>query len=161
MKNGRKKHEGWTELARCHARLPACAIWQALLCKTEFPQRFDQTLRGAEVLDHDPTTVVRRIHPYRGASFEETVHHDRDGLRVRIQRSGCGWQVAQRVIEDDRGPWLVFEVSDPDAARQEAGLTRDRAERTLRQLLRAAIVPPPDEDLGPDGLPEYAQRPAC
>ncbi len=126
----------WEELARFPAPVARSLLWQALLDKTEHPERYNPRFRSAQLIDHDPTVVLRRLYPREGAPFTEFVHHERGELRVECVRPG-GWRTAQAVVETDEGRFLVYEVSDERAARA-TGINRRRAERTLRQLLAGA-----------------------
>lgn len=127
----------WRELARFPAPVERALLWQALLDKTEHPERYNPRFQRARLLDHDPTVVLRRLYPREGRPFDEYVHHARGETRVEYQRHGEGWRSAQAVVDTKEGRFLVYEVSDEDSARL-TGMNARRAERTLRGLLAGA-----------------------
>ena len=129
----------WHELARVRAALSCHRLWTALLDKTEHPERYNPGIRAATVLDHDPTVVVRRTVPTRGDPFNELVRHACRDRRVEVQRYGGTWCTAQAVVTCKQDwTWLVYEVSDPVAAKSEGGIDEASARRTLQHLVRAA-----------------------
>lgn len=144
MAGGGAPNDRWLELARIPAPVSKHLVWRALLDKTEHPERYNPAIRGAEVLDHDPTTVLRRTIPTAGAPFAEYVRHAIRVRRVEYQRYGTRWCTAQALIETEEGPQLVYEVCGAAEARAHAGIDAAHARRTLEHLLRACTAAAPD-----------------
>ena len=127
----------WKELARTPAPVDRRALWQTLVDKTEHPERYNESVHGAEVVDRNASVVVRRTFPGEGQPFVEWVEHEIRSARVETRRSGCNWRRAQMVVDTPEGPHLVYEVSD-DAAAETGGIDADHAQRVLEQLVDAA-----------------------
>ena len=128
----------WHVLAQIPVRLDARTLWQAMLDKTEHPERYNPTITRAAVIDHDPTTVLRRIWPASGRPFEEYVQHTIRARRVEYRHYGAGWAYAQAIVEIDDEPCLIYEVDDPGQAASCAGITPEHAQRTLQHLIQRA-----------------------
>ena len=128
----------WHELARVRAPVGARTLWTALLDKTEHPERYNPTIRRAQLLDHDPTVVLRRTFPASGKPFDESVRHACRERRVEYQRHGFAWKTAQAIVVHEDETWLVYEVDDPQAALADAGISANHAQRTLDYLVTAA-----------------------
>ena len=130
--------ESWHVLARIPLRVDARNLWQAMLDKTEHPERYNPTIERAAVIDHDPTTVLRRIWPAGGSPFEEYVQHTIRSRRVEYRHYGAQWAYAQAIVEIDDEPCLIYEVDDPGQAESSAGITPEHAARTLQYLIDRA-----------------------
>lgn len=130
----------WLELARVRVAVEKSAVWRALLDKTEHPERYNPAITHAELLDHDPTVVLRRTWPTQGEPFAEYVRHQLRAHRVEYQRYGLRWSTAQAVVDDDDGAWLVYEVYEAELARTHAGIDAAHAQRILGQLVEACAV---------------------
>ncbi len=131
--------DSWHVLARVPVRMDVRALWQAMLDKTEHPERYNPAIARASVIDHDPTVVLRRIWPASGTPFEEYVRHTIRARRVEYRHFGAGWAYAQAIVEagNDQA-CLVYEVDDPTQAASCAGITAEHAQRTLRHLIERA-----------------------
>ncbi len=127
----------WLELARVRVPVEKSTVWRALLDKTEHPERYNPAITRAELLDHDPTVVLRRTWPTRGEPFAEYVRHQIRTHRVEYQRYGRRWSTAQAVVDDEDGAWLVYEVCEAELARTHAGIDAAHAERILSHLVKA------------------------
>ncbi|MDJ0975418.1 MAG: DUF1857 family protein [Planctomycetota bacterium] len=127
----------WLELARVRVSVDKVAVWRALLDKTEHPERYNPGIERADLLDHDPTVVLRRTWPAAGEPFAEYVRHQLSAHRVEYQRYGRTWSTAQALVETADGPYLVYEVSHPELARDHAGIDAAHAKRTLEHLLES------------------------
>lgn len=127
----------WLELARVRVPVEKAAVWRALLDKTEHPERYNPTIARAELIDHDPTVVLRRTWPAEGKPFAEYVRHELRAHRVEYQRYGLTWRTAQALVETDDGPCLIYEVLDAEGAQAHAGIDAAHARRTLEHLLEA------------------------
>lgn len=132
----------WLELARVRVPVRKAAVWRAMLDKTEHPERYNPAITRADLLDHDPTVVLRRTWPADGEPFAEYVRHELRAHRVEYQRYGLTWSTAQAIVDTDAGPCLVYEVDGAELARAHAGIDAAHAERTLRQLLAASANGP-------------------
>ncbi len=131
-------HEAWHELARLPAPMSKRQLWRALVDKTEHPERYNEAVRGAKVLEAGASTVVRRTYPGEGEPFLEWIRHEAHTGRVEYRRSGFPWRRAQAVVETPEGCWLVYEVDDPEAAVRTSGVDARHAEHVLQQLVEAA-----------------------
>ncbi len=109
-----------------------------MLDKTEHPERFNPSIDRTEVLDHDPTVVLRRTWPSQGRPFAEYVSHTLRRHRVEYQRYGHTWSTAQALVDTKGGRYLVYEVRGAERARCEGGIDIQHARRTLRCLLEHA-----------------------
>ena len=138
MRGGEANGCNWVELARVPAPVEPRCLWQALLEKTENPELYNRALARAEVIDHDATVVIRRAHPARGEPYLESITHARADLRVECRRHGQSWLRAQRLVECDDGPCLVYEVDDKQAAAEHGCIDPVYAERVLEQLVATA-----------------------
>ena len=138
MGGGETNGRTWTVLARCRAPVEARLLWEALLAKTEHPERFNPAVARAEVLDHDASVVVRRTYPSQGQPYIEWLEHERRATRVVLRRRGSSWHRAQALVEGPDGPHLVYEVDDPEAAAADGGIDACYAEGVLAQILAAA-----------------------
>lgn len=128
----------WLELARVSVSVEKRTVWSALLDKTEYPERYNPTIERADLIDHDPTVVLRRTFPVSGQPFAEYVRHALSSHRVEYQRYGFEWRTAQALVETEDGAHhLVYEVYDAEAAYTDAGIDAAHAERTLTHLLKA------------------------
>lgn len=127
----------WLELARIPVSVCKRTVWGALLDKTEHPERYNPTIRRADLLDHDPTVVLRRTYPTKGQPFAEYVRHALSEHRVEYQRYGLEWRTAQALVETENGPYLIYEVYGAEEARVDAGIDTAHAERTLGYLIDA------------------------
>lgn len=128
----------WTELARCEAPLEGRILWQAILHKTEYPEEYCDAVTRAEVIDHDALTVVRRTWPAGGDPYIEYIHHQVCDVRVECERSGQHFRRAQAYVETPRGPCLVYQVDDPEAARRSGGIDASYASEVLQRLVDKA-----------------------
>jgi hypothetical protein len=156
MRGGDAKGRNWVELARCRAPVDVRLLWEAILDKTEHPERYDAALRRAELLDHDAQLVCRRTVPCAGRPYIEWVEHARRVARVETRRRGQAWRRAQAVVDGPGGPWLVYEVDDLEAAASTGEADPARARRILERLLESARdhaadappAPPPQVRMG-------------
>lgn len=128
----------WIELARVPAPVERRSLWRALLEKTEFPELYNRSLDGAEVIDHDATVVVRRAHPADGDPYLEWITHSCPETRVEYRRHGHDWVRAQALVETEAGPCLVYQVDDAQAAASHGGIEPDYARRVLERLVETA-----------------------
>lgn len=101
--NGHGLDADWRELARCPAPVDRRAVWRTLIDKTEHPERYNEAVRGAELIDHTASVVVRRTYPDDGEPFVEWVAHAVRSTRVETRRSGCAWRRAQALVETPGG----------------------------------------------------------
>jgi len=133
----------WYELARfrvpvgVHCIRKAC-LWKALVDKTENPERYNDALSRAELLDHDAHTVVRRTWPESGDPYIEWIRHEVRTTRVEYKRRGHGFRRAQALLQTPEGPCLVYQVDDVDVASEEGGVDASHADRVLRRLIEKA-----------------------
>jgi len=128
----------WYELARCPVPVGDRCLWEALIHKTEFPERYNDALDHAELLDHDAQTVVRRTWPESGEPYLEWIRHEVRARRVETQRRGQRFRRAQAVLQTPRGPCLVYQVDDLEAASQPGGVDASHAGRVLERLIGKA-----------------------
>ena len=128
----------WHELARVPVPVDRRTLWQALVDKTEHPERYNGALQRAEVIDADASTVVRRTFPGEGEPFVEWIRHEAHAGRVEYRRSGHAWRRAQAVVQTAEGLYLVYEVDDPEAAVEMGGIDARHASHVLAQLAAAA-----------------------
>jgi len=133
----------WHELARIPAPVERRSLWEALLEKTEHPETFTGRLRGAELIDQDPTVVTRRTQKTNGESYIEWVTHTRADVRVELRRRGAAWSRAQALIDTQDGPCLVYQVNDVAAAAESGGIDAAYAHRVLTRLIQHALTPHP------------------
>lgn len=131
---GRQHNGGWQELARCPAPVDRRVLWKTLIDKTEHPERYNASVRRADLIDHNASVVVRRTYPGNGEPFVEWVQLEARRTRVETRRSGCAWKRAQAIVDTPDGPCLIYEVDDADAA----DVDSNHASRVLAQLLAAA-----------------------
>jgi len=106
--------------------------------RTEHPERYNPRILRAQVLDHDPQVVLRRIWPAKGEPFHEQVRHSIRERKVETWRHGASWCVRQRIEVADENATLIYEVTDHHAAADHAGITAAHATRTLGALLGSA-----------------------
>lgn len=132
----------WQELARIPAAVGKHSLWLAMLDKTEHPERYNPAIESADLLDHDPTVVLRRTNPAQGEPFAEYVRHALRSHRVEYQRYGFNWSTAQAIVDTESGPHLVYEVDGAEAARDDAGIDAAHATRILTHLLAATRTEP-------------------
>lgn len=138
MRGNDRNSADWHELARLPAPVDRRMLWQALVDKTEHPERYNEALRCAEVIEAGASTVVRRTYPGEGEPFVEWVRHEAHTARVEYSRSGHEFRRAQAVVETDEGLCLVYEVDDPEAAVASGGVDTQHATQVLSQLVDAA-----------------------
>ena len=131
-------HRDWHELARLPAPMSKRQLWQALVDKTEHPERYNDAVRRAVVIEAGASTVVRRTYPGEGEPFLEWIRHEAHAGRVEYRRSGHPWKRAQAVVETPEGCCLVYEVDDPEAASRTSGVDSRHAAHVLQQLIAAA-----------------------
>ena len=128
----------WVELARCQLPVADRCLWQALVDKTEYPERYNDALSRAELLDHDAHTVVRRTWPEFGEPYLEWIRHEASATRVEYKRKGHLFRRAQAVLNTPEGPCLVYQVDNVEAASEQGGVDASHAGRVLRRLVRKA-----------------------
>jgi len=128
----------WYELARCHVPVEDRCLWKALVDKTEYPERYNDALNRAELLDHDAHIVVRRTWPALGEPYLEWIRHEASATRVEYERRGHLFRRAQAVLETPEGLCLVYQVDDVEAACTQGGVDASHAGRVLRRLGRKA-----------------------
>ena len=86
-------------LAQREAPVEGRDLWAALLDKTEYPENYSERVSGAEVIDHDARTVVRRTWVNDSGPCIEWVRHEVRNRRVECTRSGQGFRRAQALVD--------------------------------------------------------------
>ena len=138
MRGNQTNGRGWHVLAQREAPVGGRDLWAALLDKTEYPENYSERVSGAEVIDHDARTVVRRTWVNDSGPCIEWVRHEVRNRRVECTRSGQGFRRAQALVDTPTGRMLVYEVDDRELAAHEGGVNEQYAEEVLDRILARA-----------------------